>query len=214
MAQKFSSIYLSRTKSIKIPLNPISPLLCACLLFPILETEINAQYLSQGITPHIGEAMMLTSEVIHAVVSASFSHFPRRISSSTSYIMATQFRLTPFSGKRHPRPKLLRMKEFNLALKFLKVRALVNEQLFDAYNFWQHLHRQQERHGEHRHGHHHPPPHHKPSKAESNNTVNAQPSPKASYSVLRSPNTVEIHHLGPGIDQGPLPNADLLSASR
>lgn len=158
------------------PKNPMDrALLCACLLFPILETEINAQYLSQGMTPHIGEAMMLTSEVIHAVVSASFSHFPRRISSSTSYIMATQFRLTPFSGKRHPRPKLLRMKEFNLALKFLKVRALVNEQLFDAYNFWQHLHRQQERHGEHRHGHHHPPPHIKPSKA-GNNTAHAQPS--------------------------------------
>lgn len=138
------------------PKNPMDrALLSACMLFPILETEIHAQFVAQGLTPHIGEAMLLTSDVIRAVVNNSFSHFPRRISSSTGFIMATQFRLTPYSGKRHPRPKLIRMKEFNLALKFLKIRALIDESLFEAYDFWNNLYRQ---HG-HRRPHHHPPPH-------------------------------------------------------
>lgn len=39
------------------------------------------------------------------------------------------------------------------------------------------------------------------------------PVPKASYAVLRSPNAVEIHHLGPGIDQGPLPTLIYLALS-
>jgi len=143
------------------PKNPIDrALLTACLLFPILETEIQTQFLSKGTTPHIGEVLMLTSAVIKAVLNTSFSQFPRRISSTTGFILATQYRLTPFSGKRHPRPKLIRMKEFDLALKFLKIRALVNEKYMEDYNFWRNLRRQSEKHGEKR-VHHHPPPHHR-----------------------------------------------------
>lgn len=149
------------------PKNPIDrALLTACLLFPILETELHTQYLSKGTIPHIGDILMLTSAVIKAVVSTSFSQFPRRISSTTSFILATQYRLTPFSGKRHPRPKLMRMKEFDLALKFLKMRSLVNERYLDDYNFWKNLHRQTERQGERRPHHHqapHPKEHHQMS---------------------------------------------------
>lgn len=140
------------------PKNPIDrTLLTACLLFPILETELQTQYISKGLVPHIGEVQLLTSAVIKAVVSSSFSHFPRKISSTASFILATQYRLTPFSGKRHPRPKLMKMKEFDLALKFLKIRALVNEKYMSDYNFWINSRKQHEKHGDKR-GHHHPPP--------------------------------------------------------
>lgn len=137
-----------------IPKHPIDrALLTSCLLFPILETEIHNHYLSKEQVPHIADVMELTSHVIKAVLSTSFSHFPRRISTTAAYIMTTQYRLTPFSGKKHPRPKLMRMHEFDLALKFLKIRALVNGKWMDDYNYWKSVHRQLE---------HHRPPHHAP----------------------------------------------------
>lgn len=152
--------YLSVADKISLnsPKNPIDrALLTACLLFPILETELHTQFTMKGLTPHIGDVLMFSSAVIKAVVNTSFSHFPRKISSSTAFILATQYRLTPTSGKRHPRPKLMRMKEFDLALKFLKIRALVNDKYMEDYNFWINLRRQNEKHGERKI--HHPPPH-------------------------------------------------------
>lgn len=125
------------------PKQPIDrAILVTCLLFPILEVELQHQYISQQRTPHIGEVMSLTSHVIHAVLNNSFSHFPRKISSTAAFILTTQYRLTPFSGRRHPRPKMIRMKEFDLALKFLKIRALTNPEHMEAYEFWKNLYRQ------------------------------------------------------------------------
>lgn len=131
-------------------------ILISCLLYPILENEIQTQYISKNVIPHIGEVMVLTSTLLRAFMTSSFSHFPRRISATACFILATQYRLTPLSGKRHVRPKLFRMKEFQLALKFLKLRAIVNDNLLEAYTSWSNLYRNHDRHGERRH---HLPPH-------------------------------------------------------
>lgn len=133
-------------------------LLVSCLLFPILEAEIRNHFTAHKVIPHIGEVMELTSTLIRAVLNASFSHFPKRITTIAAFILTTQYRLTPPSGKRHPRPKLIRMREFDLALKFLKMRALVDGQWMEAYEFWKELYRQHEAHGDHRIHRHHPGP--------------------------------------------------------
>jgi poly(A) polymerase len=130
-------------------------ILIACLLFPILENEIQMQYLAKDIMPHIGEVMELTSTLLKAFMTSSFSHFPRRISTTAGFILATQYRLTPLTGKRHIRPKLFRIKEFQFALKFLKLRAIVDEKHLESYSSWSNLYRNHEKHGERRH---HPPP--------------------------------------------------------
>lgn len=135
-------------------------ILTSCLLFPILDREIHMTYLQNGIVPHIGQIMMLTASLIKGVVTSSFSHFPRRLSTTMNFILATQYRLTPLSGKRHHRPKLMHNKEFELALKFLKLRALTDEKLMDAYGWWHHQYRLMERQGERRGHHPHSPPHH------------------------------------------------------
>ena len=71
-----------------------------------------------------------------------------------SFILTMQYRLTPLSGKRHPRPQLVRNKEFKLALKFLKIRSLVNSDLLEPYNYWKELVRQHDRGPDRRHHHH------------------------------------------------------------
>lgn len=121
-------------------------ILTSCLLYPILEQEIYSQFLSKDKMPHIGDIMMLSTSLINGFVTSSFSHFPRRISSTMGFILAMQYRLTPLSGKRHPRPKLVRNKEFNLALNFLKLRSLFNEELLEHYNFWKEIAKQAEHH--------------------------------------------------------------------
>lgn len=129
-------------------------ILTSCLLFPILDHEIKVQYLNKNIIPHIGQIMMLTSSLIKGFVTSSFSHFPRKLSTTMGFILATQYRLTPLTGKRHPRPKILGNKEFELALHFLKLRASIHKNLQDTYTYWKDLYRQTDRHNDRR-GHHH-----------------------------------------------------------
>lgn len=134
--------------------NPLDrSILTACLLFPILETELQSRYLNKGVVPHIGDITLLTSDLIKAVVITSFSHYPRRISSEAGFILTTQYRLTPLTGKRHLRPKLFHMKEFILALMFLKIRAMVDAKYIEEYESWKNLYRQQEKVSGR--GHHH-----------------------------------------------------------
>ena len=133
------------------------PLLTSCLLFPILENELETNFLSQGKTPHLGEIILATTELIRKIVTSSFSHFPRRISAIMTAIMAMQYRLTPVSGKRHFRQRHLGIKEFPLALKFLQIRSIYDPKLVKAYDSWNNIYQQHLRQHTHK-GHHHPPP--------------------------------------------------------
>jgi poly(A) polymerase len=133
--------------------NPIDrAVLTSCLLFPILQKEIKAQYLDKELIPHIGEVMTVTNSLIRAFVTSSFSHFPRKLSSTVCAILTTQYRLTPPSGKRHPKSKLLKNKEFELSLRLLKIRSLVDNSLADVYRFWYELYHHEHR-GERRRSH-------------------------------------------------------------
>lgn len=154
--------YLACADKLNLTKNPNDALdrtvLSASLLFPILEKEIETQFLSKNIIPNFNDVMMLTNSIIKAVLTSSFSHFPKKISSSAAFIMATQYRLTPLAGKRNYRTKLLSHHEFEWALQLLKIRAHVNERLIETYTGWKQALRQNIRHGERRT--HHPPPHH------------------------------------------------------
>lgn len=133
------------------------PVLASCLLFPLLEKELEKQYLSKKHTPHIGEITLIASSLIKDILIKSFSHFPRRLSSTILSVLVSQYRLTPLVGKRLFKEKMFRYKEFEIALKFLKLRALVNERLVETYTSIRNQYRQFLRHGERKH---HPPPVH------------------------------------------------------
>lgn len=133
-------------------------ILTSGLLFPIIEREIRTQYLDKNEVPHMGEIMMLTSSLIKGFVTSSFSHFPKRNSVAMSFILSMQYRLTPISGRRHPRPKLMQNREFEMALVFLKIRACINPNLQESYEYWREQYKQIARHAHHeRHSHHHRP---------------------------------------------------------
>jgi poly(A) polymerase len=116
--------------------------LTAALIFPVLEKEIETQYLSKKLVPHIGDITLLTSSIVKDFLVHSFSQFPRRITGSVITLLVAQYRLTPLSGKRHYRERMFRHKEFELALNFLKLRALVNETVVDTYTSIRNQYRQ------------------------------------------------------------------------
>lgn len=143
----------------KDPKHPLDRgLLTACLIYPILEREIETQFLKRDLTPHIGDILHLTDAMVDGVVISSFSHFPKRISSIASFIVSSQYRLTPLSGKKHHRSKLMQNKEFPLALLFLKLRSQIDSKLEDDYRSWRNAHHIQEHPGS-EHKHHSSPRH-------------------------------------------------------
>lgn len=135
------------------------PVLTSCLLYPILEEEIKTNYLEKDLIPHIGDIIMLSGSLIQEKVTSAFSHFPRRVSSTMGFILSTQYRLTPLSGKGNYRLRLFRHKEFILTLKFLKLRTLVEPSLAETYASWKKFYRHHEKHGDRRPHPHHPPEH-------------------------------------------------------
>ncbi len=120
-------------------------ILATSLLFPILDHEVKIRFLEQGKTPHVGEIMELADTLIHDLLFAAYSHFPRRIRLGMHFILHMQYRLTPLDKRKRPRSRLIRQKGFSLALAFLKLRTLIEPSLFKAYDQWKHLLKQAEK---------------------------------------------------------------------
>ncbi len=123
-----------QSKKMKSPLD--RGVLLACLLYPILAREVEQYRSIHGSAPHLGEVTLLAASTMKIFVTAAFSHFPRRISATATFILANQFRLTPLTSKRHHRNKILHHKEFELAVVFLKLRAQIDSQLKESYHSW------------------------------------------------------------------------------
>lgn len=130
-------------------------LLVAAMVFPVLEQEIKTQFLDKESTPGLSDIMLLSSSMIKGLILEAFPHFPRRIAGGVSYILNAQFRLTPFTSKKHIRPRTFQQKEFPLALAMLRIRSLVEPGLEDTYEEWSRRYQEHRHHSEKKH---HPPP--------------------------------------------------------
>ncbi len=114
-------------------------LLASALLFPILEHQIDQRYTSQGLVPQFGEIMDLSETLVHELLFEAFSHFPRKIRLGSLFILQMQYRLTPIDKSRRPRTRIVRQKGFNHALTFLKLRAVIQHDLFKSYEHWKRI---------------------------------------------------------------------------
>lgn len=111
-------------------------ILTAALLFPIVEHEIKTRFEQP---PHLGQIMELIESLVHELLFAAFSHFPRRIRLGAQFILQMQYRLVPLDPSRRPRTRIVRQKGFQEALTFLKLRALLHHDLFKTYEHWKRL---------------------------------------------------------------------------
>lgn len=118
-------------------------LLVSALLFPIMEEELCKRF-SPDENIHIGSIMDLAHELIDKIFCQAFVHFPRKIRFDTHFIIQMQYRLVPKDKRKRPSTRLLRQKGFQLALTFLKLRALMHPALFKTYEHWKRLLKQKE----------------------------------------------------------------------
>lgn len=132
------------------------PVLTAALLYPLFEADLKKAISHENPSPPMGEIINHANVLIRAILLSSFSHFPRRISSTMSYILTTQYRLTPLKAKRAHPIRLFRTREFPLALRLLKIRAFVHPELQPHYISWREHYRQFLRSEDHSHRRHRP----------------------------------------------------------
>lgn len=110
--------------------------LFACLLYPILDQRIQTEYLSQDQAVSLGTIQKEIEAIIQEIVN-SFFLFPKKLRSSITFILLTQYRLTPLQDKKRTRlHRLMKNCDFSLALKMLKMRAYINPEYKSAYNRW------------------------------------------------------------------------------
>lgn len=115
--------------------------LTAALIYPILEHEIAKREKK----PNIGEVMDLTHDMIQSLLFEPYSHFPRKIRLRCHFILHMQYRLTPLDKKKRPRTRIVKQKGFQDALTFLKLRALIQPDLFKTYEHWKRLSKKEEK---------------------------------------------------------------------
>lgn len=128
------------------------PILIACILFPILQRRIDLHMERHRKPPNLGEISLMVQAVIRETMTDAITHFPRKLATSCAYILTTQYRLTPLVKKRHHSTKFLYDKNFPEALRFFRIRALIDETLSDIFFEWEQTYHQVKRH----HGDHKP----------------------------------------------------------
>lgn len=129
------------------------PVLTAAILYPLLEQFIKTHYLEKGGIPHAGDMIGHSSELVRDIIISSFSHFPRKISSVMIYVLSTQYRLTPLKQKKQHPSRLFKIREFPMALRLLKIRAMIDPSLQTIYIRWREMFRHYLRTEDHAHYH-------------------------------------------------------------
>lgn len=113
---------------------PEKNILLACFLYPILEKKIKTHYLEKDQIPHLGDIFSLTKDLIRDTLVAPFPRFPRWMRETIAFILNAQFRLTPIDPKKRARKfRLMNHKKFSLALRFLGLRAHLDEKCAREY---------------------------------------------------------------------------------
>lgn len=110
------------------------PVLFSCLLFPIIEKKILTLTETKGEHLHLGEIFNLIQEEIRETIAEPFPRFPRWIRKSMNFILTNQYRFTPLDPQKKLKiNRLFFDKNFPLALRFLWLRAHIDEQCVGPY---------------------------------------------------------------------------------
>lgn len=110
--------------------------LICCLLFPILEMQIEEILKSSA---EISLNTTLISQQVRSLMAqtlGTLALFPRKLFAQIAHILQQQFRLDALY-KRNSRPlRILLQSEFPISLEFLAIRSLVDPQLRDQTASW------------------------------------------------------------------------------
>lgn len=129
--QAFSFLKLADNQELY---GPEKNLLLACFLYPILEKKIEKDFLVHEKLPHLGEVFCLTRDLIYDTLVNPFPRFPKWMRETIAFILDSQFRFTPIDPSKKTRKfKLFNHKKFPLALRFLGLRAHLDDRCAREY---------------------------------------------------------------------------------
>ena len=114
--------------------------LLAGLIFPILEQEIIALSEDRQMPLSYGDIVHLTQSLLRGITTSSFAHFPKKIVALTQYILTTQYRLTPLTGKPRFHSRSSSQHDFKMAINFLNIRSQVNPEMQEVFLSWKKAH--------------------------------------------------------------------------
>lgn len=109
--------------------------LLACLIFPVLEKQLQIHFKDREKIPHLGDIYQETFSIIDSVFSPFF-RLPKRLKISTISLIVSQYRITPFSKKKKRQIRIPKVVEFDLALEFLNLRARLEPALQETTEKW------------------------------------------------------------------------------
>lgn len=116
--------------------------LLSAFAYPLLQKKIKTEYLDREHIPHLGQIQNLT----RGVVSDYFQEFfllPRKLKYSMQNILLGQYRFTPLYKKKTKQKRIPRDSDFDLALKFLALRACLEPGLKKIHEDWQKIYQSQ-----------------------------------------------------------------------
>ncbi|MBS0654544.1 MAG: polynucleotide adenylyltransferase PcnB [Verrucomicrobia bacterium] len=111
-------------------------ILLAALVFPILEQELITLSEDRQMPMTFGDIVHLSQSLLRGISTSSFTHFPKKILSTTHFITILQYRLTPLNNKPRFQTKFPSHEDFALSLQFLKLRSMINPKLKKVYVDW------------------------------------------------------------------------------
>jgi poly(A) polymerase len=119
------------------PLPPLDrAVLLACLVYPLLQKQMQLHYVDRDRIPHLGEIFTETHQLIDAVFQ-TFFQIPRRLRISLFTTLTGQYRLTPLEKRKKRHLRVPRDPEFPLALKFFELRCALEPALQQTWQEWQ-----------------------------------------------------------------------------
>ncbi len=109
--------------------------LLSALVFPILQHKIRVHYLDREKIPHLGEIQNLCEHIFDEVFRPFFL-VPKRLKIIATFILTSQYRLTPLEKKSFKRWKVPNSIDFPLAIQFLQLRAWLDPALQTTVDTW------------------------------------------------------------------------------
>ncbi len=110
--------------------------LLSALLFPILREHIHVLTAGkESHFPHLGQIQDEAFFIIHDTFGP-FLKIPKKIASSVVSILTSQFRFTPLEKKKRIRYRIPNVPDFQIALDFLSLRALIEPGLEKLHEEW------------------------------------------------------------------------------
>lgn len=110
-------------------------ILIACLLYPIIDANIQNLTSSEGRPPHLG----IIQTVVKSHIDTSFRGFfqlSRKIKTDMHFLICWQYRLTPLVKTAKVHYRAPQTPAFLIALKFLNLRARLDPTLLEPWNLW------------------------------------------------------------------------------